>query len=81
LTVNINFSVVANAEGQLVKFNVLHVDAVRNAHFAEYYLDLNALWEQLKAAIMRLLFGVVEEKTAEVQKEVGLTVFGTYINQ
>jgi hypothetical protein len=77
----ITFSVVANAEGQLVKFEITHADVVPHALFEEYYLSLKSLWDKLKAAIMKLIFGKTKESTVEVQKEVGLNVFGTYINQ
>jgi hypothetical protein len=81
LNLEITFSVVANTEGQLVKFDILHADVNPHALFAEYYLSLKSLFEHVKAEILKLIFGKAKESTTEVQKEVGLTVFGTYINQ
>jgi hypothetical protein len=81
VTMHTTFQVVANADGQLVKFEIIHVDVVPNGFFSEYYLSLKSIWDHVKAEILKLIMGKTKESTDQVQKEVGLNVFGTYINE
>jgi len=78
VTLHITFSVVVNTEGQLVTFDLQDVDVVPNGEL-EYYFSLKKLFNKAKAAIVKAVKGKAKDSTTQVQKEVGVTVFGTVI--
>jgi hypothetical protein len=79
VTLHITFSVVVNTEGQLVTFDLQDVDVVPNGEFAEFQFSLKKLFNKAKAAIVKAFKGKAKDSTTQVQKEVGVTVFGTVI--